>query len=203
MIEFLLDPNLAYVLLVSGFILAILALFSPGTGILEVGALFALFLAGYSIFNLPINNWALILLLLGVFPFLLALRKSRHWAFLLLSILALIIGTVFLFKTEDGSTAIHPVLATVVSLISIVLVWFIISKIMEAVQLVQAHDLSQLINDIGEARSDIHTEGTIYVNGEEWTARSNHLIQSGSQVRILSREGLVLKVEEVIESEIQ
>ena len=47
------DPNLAYVLLVSGFVLAVLALFSPGTGVVEVGALFALMVAGYGVATLP------------------------------------------------------------------------------------------------------------------------------------------------------
>ena len=36
--EFLLDPNVAYLLLVVGTVLAIMALFAPGTGVLEVGA---------------------------------------------------------------------------------------------------------------------------------------------------------------------
>ena len=48
----LFDPNVAYLLLVIGLIVAILALFAPGTGVLEVGAIFMLFLAGYGIFNL-------------------------------------------------------------------------------------------------------------------------------------------------------
>ena len=37
--EFLINPNISYVLLILGFVTAILALFSPGTGVLELGAL--------------------------------------------------------------------------------------------------------------------------------------------------------------------
>ena len=75
----LLDPNVAYVILVVGFVLGVLALFTPGTGILEIGALFAIFLAGYAVYSLPINLWALILLVVGVIPFLIALRKYKQW----------------------------------------------------------------------------------------------------------------------------
>ncbi|TLN20492.1 nodulation protein NfeD, partial [bacterium] len=50
------DPNLAYVLLVSGFVLAVLALFTPGTGLLEIGALFALVVAGFGVATLP-TTW--------------------------------------------------------------------------------------------------------------------------------------------------
>ncbi len=44
--EILIDPNVAYLLLVVGIVLVIMALFAPGTGVLEIGALFVLFLAG-------------------------------------------------------------------------------------------------------------------------------------------------------------
>ena len=47
--SFLFDPNVAYLLLVGGFLLAILALFAPGTGLLELGAMAMLVLAGFSI----------------------------------------------------------------------------------------------------------------------------------------------------------
>ena len=46
--NFLLDPNVAYLILVIGVILGMLALFTPGTGLLEIGALFTIFLAGYA-----------------------------------------------------------------------------------------------------------------------------------------------------------
>jgi len=106
--NFLLDPNVAYVMLVGGFLLAILALFSPGTGLLELGALFMLALAGYGVANLPINVWALIVLLVGVFPFMLALRRSRQWAWLIPTLVALVVGSIFLFSSADGSPAVNP-----------------------------------------------------------------------------------------------
>src|SRR4030065_2623333 len=98
--ELLLNPNVAYLLLVSGFMLAILALLSPGTGLLEVGSLFVLVLAGWGIYNSEINLWALGLLLLGVFPFLLAVRKSGQMWLLAISVLALVVGSAFLFRGE-------------------------------------------------------------------------------------------------------
>ncbi|MHB8114618.1 MAG: NfeD family protein, partial [Bellilinea sp.] len=56
----LMDPNVAYVLLVLGIVLGVLALFAPGTGFLEIGALFALVLSGISAINMENNPWALI-----------------------------------------------------------------------------------------------------------------------------------------------
>jgi membrane-bound ClpP family serine protease len=193
----LLDPNVAYLVLVVGFILGILALFTPGTGILEIGALFAIVLAGYAVYNLPVNLWALIVLLVGVIPFLIALRKSKQWYWLIPAIISMIIGSVFLFKLSSGAPAINPIFAAVVSIVSTLMVWFIGRKSLEAMKLGRAQDLSRLINLIGEVRSEINPDGTVYVGGEEWSARSDKRIDVGAKVKVIHREGLVLVVEPV------
>ena len=192
-----LDPNVAYLVLVVGFVLGVLALLTPGTGILEIGTLLAMFLAGYSIFNLPINTWALIVLVVGVVPFLLALRKSKQWYWLIPAILSLIVGSVFLFKLETGAPAINPFLASLVSILATVFLWFVGRKAIEAMKPRPTQDLSRLIGMVGEARTDITMEGTVYVGGEDWSARSEKKIRNGSQVKVLKREGLVLFVEPV------
>ncbi len=190
----LLDPNVAYILLVGGFILAILALFSPGTGLLELGALAALLLAGYSIYNLPVNAWALAILLVGVFPFLLAVRKSRNWLYLLISMAALVSGSLLLFRDEDGVTAVHPAIATIVSLLAISFMWLVARKGLEAVTR-RTSNLKDVVGLQGEARTAVLSEGSVYVDGEQWTARSHIFIPAGSAVRVTAREGLVLLVE--------
>ena len=195
MFTLLLDPNVAYVMLVIGFVLAILALFSPGTGILEIGAVFSLVLAGYSIFNLPINFWALLILILGVFPFILALKRSRHWAFLVLSIIALIIGTLFIFRVEDRPTAIHPLLAIFVSAVAGGIFWFVAMKSIEAIEQKPAFDLQQLIGAYGLAKTDLDPDGSVYVRGEEWSAHSDQFVKAGETVKVTRREGLKIYVE--------
>lgn len=190
----LLDPNVAYILLVGGFLLATLALFSPGTGLLELGALFALLLAGYSMYNLPVNAWALALLVVGVFPFLLAVRRSRNWAFLVVSIAALVIGSLFLFRGANGGPAVHWAVATIVSLLVTGFMWLVARKGLEAVARPSA-DPDQVVGLIGETRTAVHNEGTVYVGGETWTATSRVHIPSGSRVRVVGREGLVLTIE--------
>jgi membrane-bound serine protease (ClpP class) len=195
--NFLLDPNVAYLILVVGLILGMLALFTPGTGILEIGALFAVFLAGYAVYSLPINTWALILLVVGVVPFFFAVRKFKQWYWLLPAIASAVVGSVFLFRAEAGSPAINPIFAVIVSVVSILLMWLIGIKSIEALRLNPAHDLGTLLKKVGEARTDILLEGTVYVGGEEWTARSEKRIPAGSQVKVTGREGLVLIVEQI------
>jgi membrane-bound serine protease (ClpP class) len=193
--EILLNPNVAYLVLVAGLLLAILALFSPGTGFLELGAFLALLLAGYSIIYLPINGWALVILALGVFPFLLAVRKSGRGIFLLASILALVIGSVFLFRTETGGPAISPALATVVSVITTLFLWIVARKSLEAIEIRPMHDLDTLIGSVGVTRTQVREEGSVYVDGENWSAHSRTPIPPNTPVRVIRRDGLILEVE--------
>jgi membrane-bound ClpP family serine protease len=72
---------------------------------------------------------------------------------------------------------------------------------MEARETMPSHDLESIIGSIGEARSTIHNDGSVYANGELWTARSDHRILAGSRVRVIGREGFVLEVEQVEEDQ--
>ncbi|MEW6178717.1 MAG: NfeD family protein [Chloroflexota bacterium] len=195
----LMDPNVAYLLLVLGLVLGILALFSPGTGLLEIGAVFAIVLAGIGALNLRINPWALGILIVGVVPFYFALRRSRHWIFLLVTIAAVIAGSVLLFETAEGKPAVNFWLALVTSSVVIPILWVVGRKGIEAMGRGKDIDLNRLIGAIGEAKTDIHKEGSVYIMGEEWSAWSDEAIQAGSKVRVIKREGLILQVEKVNE----
>ena len=193
--EILLDPNVAYVLLVFGLMLGILAVLTPGTGILEIGALFALALAGWAVIILEVNLWALFVLILGIVPFLIAVRRSGQLIYLGIAIGALVIGSTFLFRGEGFRPAVNPILALFTSIVSGGFLWFAASKTLEAVMALPAHDLTGIIGQIGEARTEIHEEGSVYLAGEMWTARSAEPIPAGSQVRVIDREGLIVEVE--------
>ncbi|MBN2549882.1 MAG: hypothetical protein JXB15_12030 [Anaerolineales bacterium] len=196
MMDFLLNPNIAYMLLAGGLVFAVLALLSPGTGVLEIGALFALLLAGWSVYNLPFNYWALALLVIGAVLFVSAIRRPKQVILLLVSILALVVGSAFLFRGETWWTpAVHPALAAVVSLLSASFFWLATRKTLEATLAQPSHDLSILIGAIGEARTRIDEEGSVQVGAELWSARSDRPITKGTQVRVVAREGFVLVVE--------
>jgi membrane-bound serine protease (ClpP class) len=192
------DPNIAYLFLVTGVFLAFLALFSPGTGLLELGALFSLLIAGYGIYNLPVNPWALALLVVGVFPFLLALRRTRRWIYLVVSLLALVIGSAYLFRSDLWyQPAVHPLLAPVVSVLMIAMIWIIARKSLEAIEMRKVNSLSDVVGATGQAVTDIHEEGSVYLQGELWSARSLKPIAANHPVRVVKRRGFTLEVEEI------
>ena len=191
----LFDPNVAYFLLVVGFLFTLLAIVTPGSGILEVGALFCLALAGYGIFNIGFNLWALILLALSVIPFIAALRSRRYQLYLVLSIIGAVIGSIYLIPSKGLIPAVDPFIALIVSLLAGGFIWFSVYKAIQAHAMRPTHDLDALIGQIGEAKTTIHDEGSVQVAGELWTARSKKQIKTGRQVRVVAREGLILIVE--------
>jgi membrane-bound serine protease (ClpP class) len=194
--DILINPNVAYLLLVVAIVTTIMALFAPGTGILEIGALFLLLLAGWEMTQLPINYWALGILILGVIPFILAVRRSHKLIYLAIALAAFIIGSIFLFKGDYWwQPGVNPALAIVVSVLACGFLWIAVSKVLESEKMRPKHDLGKIIGDIGEAKTDIFTEGSVQVGSELWSARSDALIPSGSRVRIVKRDGFTLEVE--------
>ena len=191
----LVNANIAYLLLMLGSILLMMAIVTPGTHLLEGGALLLLAAAGYEIYNLGFNWWALIILVLALVPFIYSIQKSgREWA-LAISILALIIGSFYLFPGTGFLPAVNPVLAVIVSLLSAGFLWFVVRKGMQAYRARPLQDLQNLIGLTGQAKTEILDGGSVQVASELWSARSEQSIPAGSRVRVVSREGFTLIVE--------
>ncbi len=196
--ELLTNPNVAYLILVVGIMLTVMALFAPGTGILEISALFTLLLAGWEMTQLPINLWALVLLVLGVIPFIFAVRKSHNISYLVVALIAFVIGSAYLFQGETWwQPGVNIFLAIVVSALASGFIWFAATKVLESEKMKPRMDLGKIIGETGEAKTDIHDEGSVQIGSELWSARSNVQIYEGSQVRVIKREGFILEVEPI------
>src|SRR5215204_838583 len=193
--DFLLDPNIAYLILLAGVMLAFLALVTPGTGLFEIGALFSIVLAGYAIYNLSFNLWALIMLGLSIVPFVYSIQKPKREVYLGAAILLVIIGSVFMFPRTEDNLTVNPLVAITASALVAGFLWIAVRKSIEAGNVRPSHDLNGLVGQIGEARTNIHDDGSVHVGGELWSARSETEIPSGSSIRVVRRDGFVVVVE--------
>jgi membrane-bound serine protease (ClpP class) len=193
--DFLLNPNIAYLFLLGGVLLAMLALATPGTGLFEIAALFSLVLAGYAIYNLSFNWWALILIVLSVAPFIYSIQKPKREGYLALSILVLVVGSLFFFPSETGGPAVNLFVAFSASALVSGFLWIAVGKTIQAAHARPSHDLDALVGQIGEAKTKVHEEGSVQVDGELWSARSEKSIRAGSSIRVVRREGFILVVE--------
>lgn len=195
--DFLLEPNIAYLILLGGILLSLMAIVTPGTGLFEVGAFFCLALAGYAVYNLSFNWWAIVLLVLSVVPFIYSIQKPKRELYLGLSIALLVLGSVFLFAVDGWKPAVNPFVALVTSGLISTFLWIVVRKTVQVASVRPTHDLELLMGLTGEARSNIYEEGSVYVAGEMWSARSNEHIPAGSSIRVVRREGFILVVEKI------
>ena len=202
-LEILLDPNVAYLLLWAGITLALLAILSPGTVLLELSAFILLIAAGVTLFFLDVNYWALGVMALGVIFFLMSLRYTKQWWYLAIAIVCLVVGSIFIFRGENWwDPAVNPFLALIVSGLSGVFFWVVTRKILEARQARPTHDLDNLIGTIGESKSEVHRDGSVQIGSELWSAESELPIPNGTRIRVVGIKGFTLVVESA-ESESQ
>jgi membrane-bound serine protease (ClpP class) len=191
----LINPNIAYLLLLFGTIALFLAMVTPGTGLIEGVAALFLFLAAYMVFQLGFNWWALVILILSLVPFIYAIRKKdRNWA-LALSILFVIAGSLYLFPGKGLLPAVNPILAVVMSVLSGGFLWLVTRKLIQAIRAKPMQDPARVVGQIGEARSKILENGSVQLESELWSARSKVSIPAGSRVRVVGRDGFTLLVE--------
>ncbi|MCX6070490.1 MAG: hypothetical protein NTU91_06480 [Chloroflexi bacterium] len=190
-------PNVVYLLLMAGLWLAAMAIVSPGTGLLEIGAFAVLILAGLGTLRVPLDLWALGVIGLGVVLFVGALRWRRTALWLVLSAVLLSVGSVFLLGMEAGQTAVHPLLAAAVSILTVAFFWVAVRRGVLAQRAKPVHDPEAILGQVGDVRTALDPVGSVYVGGELWSARSETALPVGIPVRVRGREGLVLIVDPV------
>ena len=96
------DPNIVYLLVAAALFFTVLAIFNPGTGLLEILAVLLLFASGWGIFTLVernlINWWSLLIILVGMVLLVVAfagwvyILASSGWAFVLGGVGLLVLG---------------------------------------------------------------------------------------------------------------
>jgi membrane-bound serine protease (ClpP class) len=154
-------------------------------------------LAGYAVYHLSLNWWALLLLILSLIPFVYSIRAPKRGIWLAVSIVGLTVGSIFFFPAQQGWLSVDPWLATVTTVLYSAVLWFSARKVVEVAATRPRHELSNLIGQKGEAKTPIDEDGSVQVSGELWSARSSTPLPAGTAVQVVGRDGFVLIVEPV------
>jgi membrane-bound serine protease (ClpP class) len=188
--------NITYLILVAALWTLILAAIVPGTGALEVVAGVCLFLSTIAVFWTPINIWALPLIFLGVVAFFLELRIPARGIFLLISIVLSAVGSAFLFRGPQGELAgVSWWIAAIGSLLTALFFWLAFSTYLHSGRSVVDFSADKVVGQVGIAKTDISLQGSVQVASALWSAKSEQSIPSGSRIRVVARNGLVLTVQ--------
>jgi membrane-bound serine protease (ClpP class) len=193
----MMDPNLAVLILVLGGLLIYLEFNSPGTIIPGALGTLLLLTALFSLNLLPVRYTALMLLLAAFVLLLLEAKFPSHGILAGSGIIALIVGTLTLVDGPIPELRVR--LATAIAcgiafgLITVLLVRIAIrarrNKVMTGPQ--------ALLGSVGIAQQPLAPRGQVLVHGELWQAESNTPVGSGDAVRVCAVRDFTLLVERI------
>ena len=196
LLSYLTDPNVVYVLFILGLVGLVYEFFHPGIGFgLAVGGI-SLVLAFLGLQVLPINIVGVLLILFGTGLMILDAFTPTHGILTLGGITSLLIGSFALFNIHNSTIGLSWVtIILVVGTMSALFV-FVISKALLIQRKSPAIGTDSLIGMRGRAKSNINPEGTVFVNGEYWRARSieGERIPPGEEVTVVGMEERTLLV---------
>ena len=193
-LEIISNPNIAYILMILGFYGLYFELANPGAVFPGVAGAISLILAFYALHTLPINYAGLMLIILGVGLFIAEAFITGHGVLGVGGAIAMAMGSIMLI--ESPSPYLRISWAVIVPVVVLSALLFIITvSLAVRVQREKADTGKEgMIGLEGEAKTDVHGRGQVFVRGEYWNAWSDAPIEKGERVKVEAVEGLRLKV---------
>src|SRR3954471_19942721 len=198
LLELLVNPTIAYLLLTAGFAGIAFEFFSPGMVAPGVLGAIALLLGFYGTAQLPVNAVGVLLFVVAIVLFVLELKVGGHAVFAVGGIIALIASGLLLFNTGNSAFSIDvPVVIFAAALLG-GLTMFAVSKAVTARHGPVSTGWEELLGREGLVRVPLEPVGQVFVEGALWRARlSNEDAEApavGDKVRVDSIDGLTLHV---------
>lgn len=190
------SPTIAYGLLVVGLALIIFEFFTISIGLAGGTGAMALVGAFVGFSHLPVNIWALALILLAMFGYAIDVQAARAYSWTVIATILLIIGSLFLY---GGSSRLDVYWWAIILMVVSVVAFFVTAMPVAVRSRFSTPTIGResLIGELGEAAVDISPDGVVLLRGARWRARTNRAtpIIAGQGIRVVEVDGLVLEVE--------
>ena len=189
------DPNVAYLLLMLGFYGILFELQNPGAilpGV--VGAIF-LVLAFLSLSALPVNAAGLALLILGIGFLIAEIKVHSHGVLAVGGAIALGVGGLILFSDATVRVAVPLVLAVTLTTVAFFLV--VIGFALGARRKPRVTGAQALLGRHAFVVEAIFPRGRVRLDGAVWNAEAPARVDVGAEVVVTGVEGLTLRVRPV------
>lgn len=197
LLSWLLDPQVAYLLLLGGMAGLFFELTTPGAIFPGVFGGLCLLLGLYALSILPTNVAGVLLILFGLVLFILELKIASYGMLSVAALVSLFVGSTILFREESGMAGLP--LSTIISgLAGFVLVFGLVAALVARAQLRKSPlGLAAMAGQVAEVRAWDAGKGQVFVQGETWSARTadDSSVRPGTLVRVISAKGLTLLVE--------
>lgn len=194
LLGWLVNPNIALLLLVCGALLIYLEFNTPGTIVPGALGTLMVLMAIFGLDLLPIRYTAVMLLLAALALLLLEAKFGGHGALAIAGIVCLALGTLTLIAAPVPELAVNPWVALGVSAGFGGITVFLVRIAMRARRMKQAVGMDALIGRDASAMEPLAPEGHVLVEGEIWRAIAAEPVQAGTPLRVIGRNQLVLQV---------
>lgn len=200
LLNFISNPDVAYVLLMLGMTGLYFELFNPGAIFPGVVGVICLILAFYALNTLPVNYAGLMLIVVALILFLLEINVVSHGVLGIGGVVALFLGSVMLFRSSSPLDMIRISAGVIISVTAISTVFFlwVIGSGLKAQRVKAATGIDVLLGQTGETMNILDPAGQVLLNGEVWNAESTQgKINQGERIKVNKIKGLTLFVEPI------
>jgi membrane-bound serine protease (ClpP class) len=195
LLSWLVNPNIALLLLVGGALLIYLEFNVPGTIVPGALGTLMVLLAIFALGLLPIRYTSVLLMVAALVLLLLEAKFGGHGALAIAGIVCLTFGTLTLVAAPVPEMAISPWVALAVSAAFGAITVFLVRMAVRARLMKSRLGPSSLVGSRARAMEPLNPEGHVLVEGEIWRAVSTQPVPVGAPVRVVSLEQYLLYVE--------
>ncbi|MDD3826863.1 MAG: nodulation protein NfeD [Anaerolineae bacterium] len=187
------NPTVAFILLTVGLNALLFELSAPGGYVAGIVGAICLVLAFYALGVLPVNYAGLIFIILAFGLFVADVKAATGGVLTVGGVVSLVAGALLLFNSPLYRVSISAIVG--VALVTGLFFAFAMTKVMQIRRRPSVTGTEGLIGQLGEARTALEPEGTVFVRGELWQAESlEGPIEKGERVEIAGVHGFRLQV---------
>ncbi len=194
LLGWLVNPNIALLLLVGGALLIYLEFNTPGTIVPGALGTLMVLLGIFALDLLPIRFTAVLLLVAAFALMLLEAKFGGHGVLAVAGILCLTFGMLTLIASPIPELRINPWVAIGVSLGFGSITVFLVRLALRARRLKARLGADALIGSEASAMEPLSPEGHVLVEGEIWRAVASESIPKGAKLRVVGHEQYLLRV---------
>jgi membrane-bound serine protease (ClpP class) len=194
LLGWLVNPNIALLLLVGGALLIYLEFNTPGTIVPGALGTLMVLLGIFALNLLPIRFTAILLLIAALVLMTLEAKFGGHGVLAVAGILCLTFGTLTLVVAPIPEMRINPWIAMAVSVGFGGITVFLVRLAVRARRLKVRLGADALVGSTASAMEPLSPEGHVLVEGEIWRAVASEPVDKGAKLRVIGHEEYLLRV---------
>ncbi len=196
-LSWLVNPNIALLFIVAGALLIYLEFNAPGSIVPGALGTLMVLLGIFGLNLLPIRFTAVLLLVAGVGFLVLEAKFGGHGALAVAGIVCLIFGTLTLVAAPIPQMGVDPLVAIALSLGFGGITVFLVRLAIRARRRKAHSGADAMVGSRATAMEALAPEGHVLVEGEIWRAVATEPVASGTSLRVVGFDEMVLRVEPV------